>query len=226
MLPREVAASGATVSQAAASQATASRATASLATASQATASLAAASQATVSLASASLATASQVTASGARTSQAPTEYELKAALLYNFARFATWPSESFGPDRDSFVIAIVGNDPFGSGLDDAIRGRTVEGRSITIERWESAEDVGSCHVLFVSVSDREGVRRILHTLRGRSVLTVSDTKEFAREGGSIGLDLADGRVRMTINTATVRGSGIRISSKLLALATLVEDAP
>ena len=161
-----------------------------------------------------------------ATASRAPTEDELEAALLYNFARFATWPSESFGPEGDSFVIAIVGDDPFGSTLDDAIQGRTVEGRSITIERWESAKDVGSCHVLFVSVPEGDGVRRILRSLRGRSVLTVSDSNGFAREGGSIGLDLAGGRVRMTINMATVRGSGIRISSKLLALATLVEDAP
>lgn len=156
----------------------------------------------------------------------APTEYELKAALLYNFARFAEWPDDSFASSSDPFVIAIVGPDPFGSLLDQTVEGRKIEGRPITVERWLHAESVEHCHVLFVGFSDRAMQQHTLDALKTRAVLTVSDEREFADHGGTIGLDLEDERVRMTINMSAVRGTGIRISSKLLALSRLIEDAP
>lgn len=164
--------------------------------------------------------------ASDAAGSSGPAEYELKAALLYNFARFAEWPTGTFQSDGDAFVIAIVGEDPFGPVLDEAVRGRAIEGRTIKLERWLKPGEVGRCQILFISTSDRSELQQLMSTQGGKPVLMVSDAPGFVSEGGTIGLDLEDGRVRMTINMDVVRRSGVKISSKLLALSRLIEDSP
>lgn len=155
-----------------------------------------------------------------------PSEYELKAALLYNFARFTEWPEDAFGSDADPFLIAVVGDDPFGHLLDDAVHGRSINGRPIVLARWRTPEEVKPCHILFIAIADPDELRRVAATQSGRPVLTMSDKPLFANEGGIVGLDLEADRVHMTINMGSLRRSGVQVSSKLLALSRLIENNP
>ena len=77
------------------------------------------------------------------------TEYDLKVAYVYNFARYFTWPKEAFADARAPFVIGVLGDDPLGRGLDDVARRKTVRGRRIEIRRFKAWKDYKTCQILF-----------------------------------------------------------------------------
>ncbi len=153
---------------------------------------------------------------------QEANEYEVKAAFLYNFARFVEWP-DNVSPDPNGpLVIAILGRDPFGGEIDRAIEGKTVNGRRLVIKRFSSLETYEQCHILFVSSSERGNLPRILAAVRTNSVLTVSETDRFAQIGGIINFITIENRIRFEINQAAAERVGLKISSKLLSLGRVV----
>lgn len=151
-----------------------------------------------------------------------PSEYQLKAAFVYNFAKFVDWPPDAFPEPRSAFSICILGADPFGRAIDDALRDKTIADHPVVIRRVKEAADARHCQILFVSGSERSQLREILGSLRGASVLVVGDVDGFAASGGAIELTLQDNHVRFAINPGAADAAGLRISSKLLALATIV----
>jgi hypothetical protein len=153
-----------------------------------------------------------------------PSEYQVKAAFLYNFAKFVEWPAEVF-QDNKPFVIGIVGHDPFGGLIDEAVSGKTVRDRKITVNRYSKIEDAANSHILFVAGSEGEEVARILKRLGKAPVLTVSDIERFAEEGGMIQLVTDQNRVRFAVNVAAVDRAGLKPSSQLLKLAQIVGPA-
>lgn len=153
---------------------------------------------------------------------QAANEYEVKAAFLYNFAKFVEWPPEAFSNDGAGgavLVVAIIGDDPFGSAIDQTINKKTVNGRQLTIRRLKWGQNLKDCHVLFVSSSERKRLPQILEALKGASVLTVSEIDMFTQQGGIIGFVMDDGKVRFEINSPAAGRARLKISSKLLELA-------
>lgn len=152
------------------------------------------------------------------------TEYELKAAFLYNFVRFVEWPVSGPGAPDDSIVVCVLGDDPFGPLLDQTIAGKAVRDRRLVARRIASAADATGCHILFISASEKERLGRILRTLGERSVLTVADSERFAESGGMINFRLDASRIRLEINPEAARRAGLRISSQLLKLADIVGD--
>ena len=155
----------------------------------------------------------------------APGEYEVKAAMLFNFAKFVAWPEASFGAASDPFAIGIVGNDPFGPELERVLAGKSIGGRAIVIRRWRNAGDRGPCQLLFVSASEQDHLQSILDNLREQPVLTVGDLPGFAARGGIIGLTLAKGRVRFEINSSRADAAHLSVSSRLLSLSRVVTAA-
>lgn len=155
----------------------------------------------------------------------APSEYEVKAALLFNFAKFVEWPGASFATPDAPFTIGVVGNDPFGPALERMLAGKTVGGRAIVIRRWRKAENRGPCQLLFVGASERDHLTQILDGVRVQPVLTVGDTHAFAAHGGMIGLTMADNRVRFEINESRANEANLSVSSRLLSLARIVTAA-
>ena len=153
-------------------------------------------------------------------------EYELKAAFLFNFAKFVDWPSNSFANPADAFSVCIVGADPFGRALDDALLGKTVEQHPVSIIRVRRVGDLTHCQILFVPASESRLLPEILAKLRGQCVLVIGETDDFASSGGVIQFTLEENRVRFFINTDAADRAGLKISSKLLALAKIVRDAP
>jgi uncharacterized protein DUF4154 len=146
-------------------------------------------------------------------------EYQVKAAFLYNFAKFVEWPSDAFGGGNAQLVIGVVGDDPFGGALDQAINGKTVNGRALAVRRLKWGQDLRSCHVLFISASERKHLTQIIQSVKGASVLTVGDMGQFNQEGGIINFILAARQVRFEINSRGANQARLRISSKLMALA-------
>jgi hypothetical protein len=149
-------------------------------------------------------------------------EYQIKAAFLFNFLQFVSWPDAECAVSEGPFVIGVLGDDPFGSTLDQLVAGETIQNRPLAIERYEDVREVGRCQVLFVSGSEAEGLEGIFAAVAGRRVLTVGETPGFAERRGVIALALQGGRVRLEINTAAAGAENLSISSKLLRLADVV----
>ena len=153
-----------------------------------------------------------------------PSEYQLKAAFLYNFAKFVEWPAESWEAGKP-FVVAVLGEDPFGPVLDVTMAGKSVQDHPVEVRRVSRPEDARGAHILFVSASERRRLDRVLQHA-GRGVLTVGDTDGFAARGVIINFRLAENRVRFEINSRRAEEAGLRLSSQILKLATLVEEQP
>jgi hypothetical protein len=151
-----------------------------------------------------------------------PTEYQVKAAFLYNFARFVEWPTEARHEPGAPFVIAILGRDPFGAVLDETVAGKTVAGRPIEVRRAASVDDARDAQIVFISPSERPNTGAILKALERPGVLTVGDPDGFAQRGGAINFTLQARKVRFEINPAAAEQAGLKMSSQLLKLATLV----
>jgi hypothetical protein len=154
----------------------------------------------------------------------APSEHQVKAAFLYNFANFVQWPDAALGPAGAPMRVCVVGADPFGGALDDAFRDQIVQERSVQISRGPTLASVGHCHILFLSQSEQSRWPELLKELRGVPTLTVADGPPLVRQGGMVSFIVEANRVRFEINRSAAEHAGLRVSSKLLALATIVES--
>jgi len=152
----------------------------------------------------------------------APTEYQVKAAFLFNFTQFVDWPPSAFADDGAPLVIGVLGQDRFGADLDEIVRGESVRGRPLVVRRYERVEDIGPCHILFVDRSESERLDRVLPRLSGRSILTVGEFGGFARRGGMIQFATVGNRIQLRVNLQAARAADLEISSKLLRPARIV----
>jgi YfiR/HmsC-like len=149
-------------------------------------------------------------------------EYQLKAVFLFNFAHFVEWPPASLPQQSARFVIGVLGKDPFGSYLDEVVRGESVNGHPLAVERYSGIEEIRDCQILFIPAAELHNLDRILAALKGRSVLTVTDSDATAPRGVIIGLLRQDNRIRLRIDLQAARASNLTISSKLLRPAEIV----
>jgi hypothetical protein len=149
-------------------------------------------------------------------------EYELKAAILYNLVKFVEWPAQAYATARAPTVLCILGRDPFGSALDE-YSGKMVNGRPLLIRQLGRDQDPRSCHLLFISSSERKLLEQVLHTLQGEPILTIGELEQFAERGGMVQLALEDKQVHFSINLTVATRDQLRIRSNLLALSRIVE---
>jgi hypothetical protein len=148
-------------------------------------------------------------------------EYQVKAAFLYNFAKFVEWPAETL-QGASALRVCVFGGDPFGPALPATLQGKTVQERPVVVARPTTVADMAACHILFVGSSEDHEVPRLLPSLAGSGVLTVGESQEFARQGGMITFHRDGNKVRFEINADAAERAGLRISSQLLKLATRV----
>jgi hypothetical protein len=152
-------------------------------------------------------------------------EYDVKAAFLYNFTKFVEWPSSAFHDDSSSLRLCVLGEDPFGESLE-TVAEEAVDGRTLTVVRTGWMSDPAGCQILFISRSESKRLPRILAAVQGAPVLTVSDVDGFLEQGGIINFLLQGSKVRFEINQQRADQAGLKISSKLLRLATRVVPGP
>lgn len=149
-------------------------------------------------------------------------EYPLKAAYLYNFGAYIEWPDDAFEEPTSPLVIGVIGQAPFGDVLDQLSR-RNIGSRQVAVRHLGMRDPHDACHILFVaaSVSD-EQQRQLLAEVRGLPVLCVGEAPGFTEYGGDIGFFVLQNKLRFKINLEAARGQGLKISSKLLSIATVV----
>lgn len=150
-------------------------------------------------------------------------EYKVKALFLYNFAKYVDWPVKAFPDATAPIVIGIVGKDRFEGELEEAVKGKTVKGRTFAIKHLAADGDLSGCQIVFISNSTSTETEEILRRIGTLPILTVGEDKTFEAAGGDIVFVLKEGRVRLTINLAAATKAGLRISSKLLAVADEVK---
>ncbi len=145
-----------------------------------------------------------------------PTDYQVKAAYLYNFGRFVEWPA---GGKTESFAICVLGQDPFGAALDATLAGETIEGSRVVARRISKSQDAAGCRILFISSSEEGQLKEILSALDRTTVLTVGEMPQFTRRGGMVQFILEGNRVRFEVNLTSAERAGLTMSSQLLKLA-------
>ena len=170
-----------------------------------------------VSQAAADAAEDRQVTAAGLP------EYSVKAAFVYNFARFTEWPDDAFRDSASPLRLCVLGQDPF-SGALNTVDGKTIRNRELTVSYPIFADEARDCHILFISESVQSRLPEIVAHLNGSPVLTIGDAPDIARSGGIIGLENVENRIRFRVNLDAARRSGLRLSSRILDLATSIHS--
>jgi hypothetical protein len=148
-------------------------------------------------------------------------EYQVKAFFLYNFARYVEWPPESFKGMNDPIVICILGKNPFGGALQQAVAGKAVDGRAFVVRQVSDVPPGSNCHILFINSSERKRFRSMAERLRGCAVLSVGETPGFTADGGVVNFKLENGKVRFEIDLEAAGRERLHISSKLLTLAQI-----
>jgi len=150
-------------------------------------------------------------------------EYEVKAAFLYNFAKFAEWPSDAFADAKSPIVLGVFGVDPFGPTLETMLASKSAHGRPFTVRRIERVEQAAECHLVFVAGDSETATRRVLQAIGERPVLTVGESPDFISRGGLINFRVEHNRVVFEIGAERSAAAPVRLSSQLLKLARLVQ---
>ncbi len=153
---------------------------------------------------------------------------KVKAAYLYNFAKFVEWPDGAFENGESPFVIGVLGDDPFGRDLDATVKGKTIAKRAVKVRRlrWDDQVDraqLKDCHILYIGGSEPRRFMEIVAALEDQPVLLVADIAGFAHDGGMIGFVLDGQRIVFEINREAVDRAQLKASARLLKLARIVE---
>lgn len=152
-------------------------------------------------------------------------EYHVKAVFLFNFAQFVDWPPDAFSGPKTPLVIGVLGEDPFEGFLDQTVADERLAGRPFQVRRYESVDEIQTCHILFISRPATDRLEAILAALKNRPILTVSDAGGFAERGGMIRFVTEQNRIRLQVNLAAAGAAHLTLSSKLLRVAEIVTPA-
>ena len=153
------------------------------------------------------------------------TEPSLKAAFIYNFAKFTEWPADVLS-GAAPFSACVLGDESIGDALERSVKGRLLSGREINVSRVTHDAPLRSCHLLYISGVSAAQAAAILAVVRGAPVLTISDLEDVARLGGIAHMFVENGKMRFDLNLELARRSRLQLSSKLLVLAARVHEGP
>ena len=151
-----------------------------------------------------------------------PSEYEVKAAFLFNFAKFVEWPPDAFADTNSPITIGVLGENVFGNSLEKIINDRKVNNRGFQFRNFDSPTEATNCQILFISSSKKADFAKIIGALHNASILTVGETDGFMKAGGMINFLFEGNNVRFQISDEAAKKARLKISSKLLSLAVPV----
>lgn len=146
-------------------------------------------------------------------------EYEVKAAYLYNFAKYVEWPAAAFPRENSPLIICTVGKSPLNDVIE-SLAGKTIKNRRLVIRQFSRIEDLSECHILFINAGVKTPLSQIITATSFRPILTVSDSKGFAAAGGIIEFLHVGDKIRFEINNRVAQRGGLHISSHMLRLGT------
>lgn len=156
----------------------------------------------------------------------APKEYQVKAALLLNFAQFIQWPAAALPTPEAPIVVGILGEDPFGNMLEQAFQDESIDGRKLEIKRSRQIDDLKSCQMLFISKSENARLAEVLASLKDQGIVTIGEVDQFGERGGIINFYLEAGKVRFEINSDMAQRRGLKINAQLLKRAKIIGSEP
>jgi hypothetical protein len=154
-----------------------------------------------------------------------PTEFQVKAAYLYNFGKFVRWPAAST-PNVNSFEICVLGKDPFAAVLETTVTGESIDRKTIAVKRISNLQESNECSILFIGSSEENRLKAILAATHHLSILTVSDIPRFAERGGVIGFVVQEDKIRFEVNLGAAEQAHLALSSELLKVASHVIAKP
>lgn len=166
------------------------------------------------------LAGAAPVSSSSPAQAQSRDERAVRAAYLYNLIRYVEWPAQG-----KELTVAFAGDAPTSDMIGKLLDGRTSDGFTLRVVQPASAEEMQRCSVLYVSGASETDIRKILDKVKGHSVLTVGEDDVFTRDGGMVALVNTGDHIRIEVNLEAAQSNEIRISSRVLGLATIVGPA-
>ena len=152
------------------------------------------------------------------------TESQIKAGFIFNFLRFVEWPPKAFGTSSTPITVCVVGDSPITALLNEAVAGKTVEGRAVAVKHLQPADESHGCHLVFVSAAEAHHSSRMLDSLKGASVLTVGEVAGFSQSGGILNFSTQDNRVKLELNLDAAAHANLKISAKLIAVSRLVNE--
>ncbi|MBU6400128.1 MAG: DUF4154 domain-containing protein [Verrucomicrobia bacterium] len=149
-----------------------------------------------------------------------PSEYQVKAAFLYNFAKFVEWPTNAFAAPDTPILIGVFGENPFGHDLEATVAGKIINGRQLEVRAVKTLAEARRCHILFITAEERRRRGDLLNSLQSASVLTVSEgAHPGAGDGVMIDLFMERKRVLFYIDNEAAQRAGLKISPRLLKLS-------
>ena len=149
-------------------------------------------------------------------------EYEIRAAMVFNLPKFIQWPAWKMNGMHPVFELCELGTDPVTAILENFFRGKTIFEKPVSIRRLSQEEDASSCHLLYVTGSERKQFERISSDLRNKGVLCVGAEDWILTSGGEVSLPVIDNRVHIQIQITNAQKGGWTVSSKLLQLANII----
>jgi YfiR/HmsC-like len=164
--------------------------------------------------------------ASAAGQVQRADEDRVKAAYLYNFAKFVEWPATSFAGTDSSMLICSIGDERLAEALQQMARGKQAQGRTIEVRQVVGLDQLKSCRILLIAFRDKERIAPILRSVQLANILTVGQSEEFIRLGGIINLVRNENSIELEINPNAAETAGLKISSRLLAVSRVVASPP
>jgi hypothetical protein len=153
---------------------------------------------------------------------QTLTEYQIKAGFFFNFTRFVDWPESAFVTASSPILICVLGETPLTDLVTDVALGKVVNGRAVSIRRVKASDDLRQCNLLFISAEEERHTAEILASVKKTNTLTVGETPGFAQAGGMINFSIQENRVKLELNLEATTRAGLKVNSKLIAVARLV----
>ena len=151
-------------------------------------------------------------------------EYQIRAAFLFNFAKFTRWPTDASSHADTPLSFCVMGVTPLSLALVQFIAGKRIRGRQATMRRVTNSDEFIDCNVLFIARTEQDAVIRFAHILSDSSVLTVGEIPHFAQKGGVIELLVVENKLRFAINVKAAKRARLKLSSHLLKLAQIVSE--
>jgi hypothetical protein len=161
----------------------------------------------------------------GAAQGQPADEYQVKAAYMYNFAKFVDWQPQTFESATQPIAFCVLGQSPLSQPLQEALNGKVVGQRPLVFRQITEAKQAGKCQVVFLGASDRKQLRQALDELKTHNTLTVGEVEGFTNEGGIIRFVLDMSRIRLEFNLDAADDAKLHISAKLLSLGKTIRKA-
>ena len=152
-----------------------------------------------------------------------PSETQLKAAFLVNFPKYVEWPSGMFVETNSPIVVAVLGEGNLDGELRKMTETKVIKGRPGIFRRLTADDDCSGCHVVFISAEQQRRSAGSVARLKDASILTVGESDDFLENGGMINLARRDRKIALEVNLAAVGKARLKISSKLLSVASVVK---